>query len=369
MNEDPDRIHRLRTRAIDAQDRADRARLSVAVATQAVPIRNEVKEASDILRALNNAQPRPKLGDANRKPTPQGVDQWIKSVENIFNMACITAESVTRTRWVIGTVEYPTHRQLLTERLDAGPLKGWQWVKNKAQSLVQDPILTKFENYVKFFNFHFREHDEVNEFLSQLSKKESLLPRSFFKTLTGDDDHELKIAFIWSKIPEVYRREMQRQGNFQSIVTWEEFERCLLNAEAASRPPLGTSSSRNAASDNAERPNAAKRNSFQQGREPKRRDRKYSNSSNRASPARGDHAPRGGRYQGGGGSSYRGNDNRREDRRDDHDDRRDNRQSDRGDRRDGNRDNGRVNNRPEHWKNRGNNNNGSKPDDAGKANP
>jgi hypothetical protein len=70
MNKDLDRIHRLRTRAVNAQDRADRARTSVAVATQAGPIRNEVKEASDILRALNNAQPRPKLGDANKKLTP-----------------------------------------------------------------------------------------------------------------------------------------------------------------------------------------------------------------------------------------------------------------------------------------------------------
>ena len=109
-------------------------------------------------------------------------------------MACIKTESVTRTRWVIGTIEYLTHRQLLTERLDAGPSKGWQWVKNEAQSLVQDPVLTKFDNYVKFFNFQFREHNEVNEFLSQLSKKESLLPRSFFKTPTGDNDHKLKIC-------------------------------------------------------------------------------------------------------------------------------------------------------------------------------
>jgi hypothetical protein len=48
----------------------------------------------------------------------------------------------------------------------------------------------------------------MNSFMLQLGKRESLLERSFFKLPNGADDDELKIAFIWSKVPESYRREL-----------------------------------------------------------------------------------------------------------------------------------------------------------------
>jgi hypothetical protein len=76
----------------------------------------------------------------------------------------------------------------------------------------------------------------MNSFMLQLGKRESLLKRSFFKLPNGADDDELKIAFIWSKVPESYRRELQRNGSLEAIYTWEEFERALRNAETALEP-------------------------------------------------------------------------------------------------------------------------------------
>jgi hypothetical protein len=94
---------------------------------------------------------------------------------------------------------------------------------------VQDPVLTKYQNFEKFFNFEWR-NDTVNSFLLHLSKRESMLQRSFFNIV---DDDELKIAYVWSKIPDGYRREMQRNSVLQNISEWPEFERALRNAETA----------------------------------------------------------------------------------------------------------------------------------------
>jgi hypothetical protein len=217
--------------------------------------------------------------------------------------------------------------------------------------------------------------------MSQLSKKESLLPRSFFKTPTGEDDHEMKIAFIWSRIPDAYKREMQRQGSFQSVKTWSDFERGMLNAESACKPLGGATSSRQGAGNGSGRGNGGKRPGYQSDRESKRLDRKSSNNSNRASPSRGDDALKGNRYQGSGrgrGSYSRGGyvgrqENRRDDRderRDAHDDRRDNRQN-QGDRRGGNQGDEKVNDRKPHWKTEksNSNSNSGKSDNSGKANP
>jgi hypothetical protein len=196
---------------------------------------SETKEASELLRALNAATPRPKLGDTTRPASPQQVEQWIRDIEGVFAMAAVTRDSPTRTLWVIGTISYHVHRELLQERLNDGAPKGWAWVKSEERALVQDPVLTKYENYSKFYNFTWKESDMVNLFLLHLGKSESVLTRSFFKTPTGSDDDEAKIAFVWAKIPDSIKREMQRHGGFSSITSWGDFERSLRNAESATR--------------------------------------------------------------------------------------------------------------------------------------
>ncbi|CAN9171796.1 unnamed protein product [Alternaria alternata] len=97
--------------------------------------------ASKLLRALNAATPRPKLGDTG------------KDVEGVFEIAAVHEDSHTRTLWALGTISYLVHRELLMQRFRDGPPKGWDWVKNKERNLVQDPLLTKYNNYAKFFNF------------------------------------------------------------------------------------------------------------------------------------------------------------------------------------------------------------------------
>ncbi|KAF1830764.1 hypothetical protein BDW02DRAFT_582635 [Decorospora gaudefroyi] len=315
-------------------------------------------DASKLLRALNAATPRPRLGDTGKSATPQQVDQWIRDVEGVFEMAAVQKDSHTRTLWALGTIAYPVHRELLMQRFRDGPPKGWEWVKNEERNLVQDPLLTKYDNYAKFFNFVWKDIDSVNTFLLQLSKRESLLPRSFFKTPDDQDDNEAKIAFVWAKIPDIMRREMQRHGGFETIHTWIDFERALRNAETANRaviaPLISQGSSEGFGRRRGKRPNV------QTDQGGKRQDRKPSTQSGRTSPGRSDGGPKGSRPFNPQYSSNRGYGDRR--RESSHDSRRDtHRQEDR-----------QEGKQPQpHWKQRNRDNQGrpDKSKDSGKANP
>ena len=314
--------------------------------------------ASKLLRALNAATPRPKLGDTGKPATPQQVDQWIRDVEGVFEMAAVHEDSHTRTLWALGTISYSVHRELLMQRFRDGPPKGWDWVKNEERNLVQDPLLTKYENYAKFFNFVWKDTDSVNTFLLQLSKRESLLPRSFFKTPDDQDDDEAKIAFVWAKIPDIMRREMQRHGGFETIHTWIDFERALRNAETANRTVIAPSLSQGGSSGSVGRRGKRPNTHTDQGG--KRQDRRPSTQSGRTSPSRSDGGPKGNRPFTPQYSSTRGYGDRRRDSS--HDSRRDTNKLE--DRQDGKQ--------PQpHWKQRNRDNQGrsDKPQDSGKANP
>lgn len=190
-------------------------------------------EAGKIIRVLNNVQPKPKLGVESKPPTPQQVDQWIKDIDTAFQYAQVLEDSVTRTHWVMGTIQYGTHRELIQTRINEGSIRTWADLQAEEEQLVQDPVLTRYENYEKFFNFEWRDADSVNTFLMQLSRQESLLPHSFFKFEDGSNDHEFKIAFVWAKAPQTLKREIQRNGSLENLQQWADFERALRNAETA----------------------------------------------------------------------------------------------------------------------------------------
>jgi hypothetical protein len=143
----------------------------------------------------------------------------------------------------MGTVQFIVHRELLQQRMNDKIIVTRDDLKKEERKLVQDPVLTRFNNYVRFLNFEWRDSDSVNNFLLQLSKKEFLLTHSFFRTAECDDDYEFEIAFVWSKIPEAYRREIISNGALETIAAWAEFERVLRNAETAVKPEPGPSKS------------------------------------------------------------------------------------------------------------------------------
>ncbi|KAF1362292.1 hypothetical protein EJ07DRAFT_174650 [Lizonia empirigonia] len=179
-------------------------------------------DAGKLMGTLNKVQPKPKLGTDSRAPTPQQVAQWILDIETAFRSVKALADNETRTYWILSTIQYSVRRELIQQKVNDGFVKTWEELKSEQRLL--------------------RSGDTLNSFLLQLSKKESMLHRSFFRTPAGMDDDEIKIAFVWSKIPETYCREMQRNGVLENIREWTDFERALRNAETAvtdvgARPP------------------------------------------------------------------------------------------------------------------------------------
>ncbi|KAF7574004.1 hypothetical protein PtrM4_056270 [Pyrenophora tritici-repentis] len=119
--EPEERLARLRERVATAN------LLLTARATTREPtgrLSSDTDDASKLMRPLNAATPRPKLGDTGKLATPQQVEQWIKDVEGVFAMAAVYEDSQTRSLWVLGTISYGVHRELLMQRLRDGPSKG-----------------------------------------------------------------------------------------------------------------------------------------------------------------------------------------------------------------------------------------------------
>ena len=221
-------------------DRAVQALRLTQAGSAPAPSRSAYDEAGKIIGVLNKIQPKPKLGVENKPPTPQQVDQWIKDVDTAIQYVQVLDDSITRTHWIMGTIQYGIHRELIQSRITEGSIRTWADLQAEEERLVQDPILTRYENYSKFFNFEWRDNDSVNTFLMQLSRRESLLPHSFFKFEDGGDDHELKIAFVWARTPQVIQREIQRNGTLEHIREWPDFERALRNAETATSTKTGS---------------------------------------------------------------------------------------------------------------------------------
>jgi hypothetical protein len=190
-------------------------------------------EAGRIMRVLNNVQPKPRLGGEHKPPTPQQVDQWVKDVDTAFQYAQVLTDSITRTHWIMGTIQFGTHRELIQQRINEGSIRTWANLRAEEEQMVQDPVFTRYENYQKFFRFEWKQDDTVNGFLMKLNKVESLLPRSFSKFDDGTEDHEFRIAFVWSRTPLALQREIQRNGVLEHLKEWGEFERALRNAETA----------------------------------------------------------------------------------------------------------------------------------------
>lgn len=254
-------------------------------------------DAGKLMGTLNKVQPKPKLGTDSRVPTPQQVAQWILDVETAFRSVQALEDSDTRTYWILSTIQYGVHRELIQQKVNDGLIRTWDGLKSEQRQLVQDPVLTKYQNFSKFFNFEWRNGDTINSFMLQLSKKESMLHRSFFRTPEGVDDDELKIAFVWAKVPEAFRREMQRNGVLENIREWTEFERALRNAETAVSD-VGTTSTRRDPEDNSGRGKRHASSHVNPKTYGKKQDRKPSSQApyhRRTSPGRRDASPAGDR--------------------------------------------------------------------------
>lgn len=263
-----------------------------------IPIQDRSRSAQETaartLSALRKVTPPPKLGSELRPPHAAGVQQWKRNIESTFEMVQIFEDSVTRTRWALSTIQYTIHRELLERKIKEGSIATWADLHREVAGLVQDPVLTKFDNYLRFFNLSWRDSDTVDSFLLALSNKESLLTDKFFKNPDNSPNEALKIAFVWSKAPETLRREVQRLMILTEDQDWATFERNLKSAEKALEAEKAARS---------ESTHNRKRNASQAQTKPpsqwKRPDRRQSQGARSVTPSRPEGNPQGSQREGG----------------------------------------------------------------------
>ncbi|KAF2647065.1 hypothetical protein K491DRAFT_347627 [Lophiostoma macrostomum CBS 122681] len=216
------------------QRRLDLARSSLSYGFQPEPSRLRAGPINT-WSVLSKVRDPPKLGTTRRGPSPQQVEAWVRAVENLWALLDLQEDDSTRTRWTVGLLEFETHRELMLRAVDDGSVSTWAQIQKRVRELTQDPILTKFENYFRFWNVEWRSSDKYNDFMNYFTRFESALESPPFQGPRGEELHELKISVVWSKLPDPIRREMQRNGSLQNVKVWSDFERAVRNAETATR--------------------------------------------------------------------------------------------------------------------------------------
>lgn len=174
----------------------------------------------------------PTLGSKSRAPTTTQLDRWIRDMNNQFKLCWATEDSVQRVMFSITQIKYEPFHDIVDRAVnDDRTITSWKELLTRLRSLVEDPVLTRYQNYEKFWSVEWRDGQSFTEFFNFLTNVESRLEeRPFNGEMSGD---LLKISFVWSRMPEHLRVEMRRAGQLKSVNTWEAFERALRDAETA----------------------------------------------------------------------------------------------------------------------------------------
>ena len=174
----------------------------------------------------------PTLGAKARAPTTAQLDRWIRDMNNQFRLCFATDDTVERIMFTIAQIKYEPFHDIVDRAVnDDGSITTWAALTTKLRGLVEDPVLTRYLNYQKFWGIEWREGYSITEFYNHLTNMESRLEaRPFTGQMTAE---QLKISFVWSKTPEPIRIEMRRSGQLKDTSTWESFERAVRDAETA----------------------------------------------------------------------------------------------------------------------------------------
>lgn len=214
--------------------------------------------------ALAKIRNPPELGSTSRSPTILQINRWIKDVDYCFDINLVQEDSIQRTKWITTLVKHTIYRDLLDRAIEAGTIKTWTELQAKIKSLSQDPVLTRYENYSKFWTTEWRSGEDFNSFYNLLTNREAALDIRPFEP--GVDPDTLKISVVWAKLPDLIKREIQRAGQLKHVVNWADFERALRDAETATRTEdFPRPSRRGTGASTTSSSSGAKRSSSEQG--------------------------------------------------------------------------------------------------------
>jgi hypothetical protein len=189
-----------------------------------------VEDQRKAIQSLSRARDAPELGSNKRAPSIQQIERWIKHVDRFMDVHFATEDSVQRTRWIIALVKYDTYRDILDREVDNGDVTTWAHTQQRVRNLAEDPVLTKYGHYVRFWSINWRQEDPFNTFYNHFTNELALLDMNPFE---GPQGEMTKVSFVWSRCPEPIRREVQRAGQLKNVGDWPTFERAIRDAETA----------------------------------------------------------------------------------------------------------------------------------------
>jgi hypothetical protein len=191
-----------------------------------------------LIGVLEKVNPKPYLGSKGYPPSPQQVERWIGEVEMAFEYAQVLEDSPTRTQWVVGTISYTTHKDLIMNDIRQGHIRTWSDLKAKQRGLIQDPVNAKFNNWARLLEW--RWDGKYQDFMLGLRQRDAALSNPLFTNEDGTNNDEYLLPHVWAAAPKHLRKViMSYPGGLEKVETFEQLERLILNAEAGAQASGG----------------------------------------------------------------------------------------------------------------------------------
>ncbi len=192
-------------------------------------LRNERKKDMDRLAKASNS---PELC---YRPNAQNLDDWVREVDNFFEMLMIQDDTKERTRWIISKIKDRSLNQIALNQLNKEQIATWPQLQIFLKNWVQDPHVVQYDNAEQFWNGMQRDNHDFRRFMNFVETRAQQMDPEPFKNKDGSIREKEKIGFIWARIKPSIRDEIKRVGALSRVTTYADFERAVLNAEDAVR--------------------------------------------------------------------------------------------------------------------------------------
>jgi hypothetical protein len=205
-----------------------------------VPTRGGVEDSERYLRSerkkdmdrLAKASGSPEL---RHRPNAQQLDDWVREVDNFFEMLMIQDDTKERTRWIISKIKDRSLNQIALNQLNKEQITTWSQLQTFLKKWTQDPHVVQYNNAELFWNGTQLDRHDFRQFMNFVETRAQLMDPEPFKNEDDSIREKEKIGFIWARIKPAIRDEMKRVGALSRITTYADFERAVLNAEDAVR--------------------------------------------------------------------------------------------------------------------------------------
>ena len=192
-------------------------------------LRNERKKDMDRLaKAPNSPELRP-------RPKAHHLDNWVREMDNFFEMLMVQDDTKERTRWIISKIKDLSLNQIALSQLNKDQIITWPQLQAFLKNWIQDPHVVQYSNAEQFWNGIQRDNEDFRQFINYVETRAQQVDPEPFKNEDGSIREKEKIGFIWARIKPPIRDEMRRVGALARITTYADFERAVLNAEEAVR--------------------------------------------------------------------------------------------------------------------------------------